>query len=68
MKKYELTKITITIEEETADTYGIANENIRFDDVSTDKKAVEALLAEINAVGNVEECHIWNIIEDNFGE
>lgn len=69
MKIYKLIKTIETNEDgEKALSYGIANKNIYCKDISTDKEAVEIFLAEINSVGNVEECLLWNLIEDNFGE
>ena len=63
---FKLTITKITIEGETANTYGINNGNICVDDISTDKAVVESLISELNSFDDIADCHIFEIIEDSI--
>ena len=66
MNKFALVETKLTIEGVTADTYGIERDAIRIEDISTDKTAVEEFVAKLNAVGDVDDCHVMDLIEDEF--
>lgn len=63
--KYKLTKSKIIIENKEYITYGIAGENISFDDVSPDKAKTEEMVERINRE-QLEECHLLEFIADEL--
>lgn len=66
MKTFAVVETKVTVEEVTVDTYGIERDAVRIEDISTDKAAVEAFVEKLNAVGDVEDCHIMDLVEDEF--
>lgn len=48
-------------------TYGIRSNEIVVEDISTDKDAVENFISLLNEAGDVENCHLMDIIEDFIG-
>ena len=48
-------------------TYGIRNNEIVVEDISTDKEAVENFISLLNEAGDVADCHLMDIIEDFIG-
>lgn len=66
MNKFALVETKMTVEGVTADTYGIERDAIRIENISTDKTAVEEFVAKLNAVGDVDDCHIMDLVEDEF--
>lgn len=66
MKAFTLVKTKMTIEEVTVNTYGLERGHCRIEDISTDKKAVEEFIEKLNAVGDVSDCHIMELVEDEF--
>lgn len=48
-------------------TYGIRNNEIVVEDISTDKDAIENFISLLNEAGDVESCHLMDIIEDFIG-
>ena len=66
MKTFTLVETKVTVEEVTVNTYGIERDAVRIEDISTDKPAVEAFVEKLNTVGDVEDCHIMDLVEDEF--
>ena len=66
MKTFTVVETKLTIEEVTVETYGIDRDAVRIEDISTDRAAVEAFVEKLNAVGDVEDCHIMDLVEDEF--
>ena len=66
MPTFTLVKTEKTVEGMTTDTYGIERDAIRIEDISTNKTAVEAFIEKLNTVGDVSNCHIMDLIEDEF--
>lgn len=66
MNKFALVETKMTVEEVTINTYGIERDTIRIEDISTDKTAVEEFITKLNSVGDVEDCHIMDLVEDEF--
>ena len=66
MKAFTLVETKVTVEEVTVNTYGVERDAVRIEDISTDKAAVEAFVEKLNTVGDVEDCHIMDLVEDEF--
>lgn len=66
MKTFTLVKTKMTIEGVTANTYGLERGNIRIEDISTDKKAVKEFINKLNDADDVSDCHIMELVEDEF--
>lgn len=66
MNTFTVVETKLTVEEVTVDTYGIERDAIRIEDISTDKTAVEEFVAKLNAVGDVDDCHVMDLVEDEF--
>ena len=66
MNTFTVVETKMTVEDMTIDTYGIERDTIRIEDISTDKTAVEEFIAKLNSVGDVEDCHIMDLVEDEF--
>ncbi|MBQ8210801.1 MAG: hypothetical protein IJZ35_09485 [Clostridia bacterium] len=63
--EYRLTESIITIEEKNYTTYGIAGENVSFDDVSLDKNKTKEMVDRINRE-QLDECHLMEFITDEL--
>lgn len=66
MKTFTVVETKVTVEEVTVNTYGIERDAVRIEDISTDKTAVEAFVEKLNTTGDVEDCHIMDLVEDEF--
>ena len=66
MNTFTVVETKLTVEEVTVDTYGIERDAIRIEDISTDKAAVEAFVEKLNTAGDVDNCHIMDLVEDEF--
>ena len=62
---YKLLTTEIEIDGKKFVTYGIEGENIRFEDVSTEKIKVSEMIERINRE-QLEECHLLEFIEDEL--
>ena len=67
MKNYRLTKTLKSFEEGNCTVYGISSDNVRIEDVSSDKSFVLELLERINRLG-VEEALLCETVEDAVAE
>lgn len=66
MNTFTVVETKLTVEEVTIDTYGIERDAIRIENISINKTAVEEFVAKLNAVGDVDNCHIMDLVEDEF--
>lgn len=63
---YTITEEKIIIENVEATVYGISCDEIRIDDISTDKKAVEHLVDLCNE-GELAPYQLMDVVEDMLG-
>ena len=64
---FMLIETKVTIEDVTVNTYGIKRNNLRIEDISTNKAEICKIISLLNKAGDVADCHLMDIIEDFIG-
>lgn len=64
---FYLIQSEVEVEGTVYTTYGIRNNENVVEDISTDKDVVENFISLLNEAGDVENCHLMNLIEDFIG-
>lgn len=60
--RFEVVSTVLTIEDLTAETYGIQRGELRYDDISTDKSQVKRLVRFLNKKEPIEDDKVWDWI------
>jgi hypothetical protein len=60
--RFEVVSTVLTIEDLTAETYGIQRGELRYDDISTDKSQVKRLVRFLNKKEPISDDKVWDWI------
>ena len=60
--RFEVVSTELTIEDLTAETYGIQRGELRYDDISTDKAQVKRLVRFLNKKEPISDDKVWDWI------